>query len=114
MIIVRKHTIIISSNLRGRHAWKQRVMIEATLRFPPVRSECSVLSSQVKNSTGSERASIVNRFLDACITACMNSCGLTCTMQLFSEPAAEYGVGADLHHARHGLIIKSAFLWLED
>ena len=57
---------------------RQRVMMDAFFRLPPVRPKCSVLSSQVKNSTGSLCFSMVNCLALADMTACMNSCGLTC------------------------------------
>lgn len=45
--------------------------------FELLRSECRVLRSHDMNSTGSDRAPILNRFLLDFITAWRNSCGLT-------------------------------------
>jgi len=54
-------------------------MTEAFLRLPPVKSRCREVRNQDQNSTGSPWLSMVNRFWLACITPCMNSCGLTCS-----------------------------------
>mmetsp|Transcript_1432 Transcript_1432/g.3878 ORF Transcript_1432/g.3878 Transcript_1432/m.3878 type:complete len:258 (-) Transcript_1432:715-1488(-) len=62
--------------------WKHCVMMDGFLTLPPVRSACSALSSHEKKSTGSEPESSVKRFLDARMTACMNSCGDTWPLKL--------------------------------
>jgi hypothetical protein len=56
-------------------------MMDCFLIFPPVKSACRALRSHEKKSTGSEVDSRVNRFLEARMTACMNSWGDTCTQE---------------------------------
>ena len=53
-------------------------MTDGLLRLPPVRSMCRELRNQDQKATGSPLLSMVNLFWLACITTCMNSCGLTC------------------------------------
>mmetsp|Transcript_13658 Transcript_13658/g.36939 ORF Transcript_13658/g.36939 Transcript_13658/m.36939 type:complete len:258 (-) Transcript_13658:845-1618(-) len=62
--------------------WKHLVMMDCFLILPPVRSACSALSSHDANSTGSDCVSSVKRFFEARMTACMNSCRLTCPLKL--------------------------------
>jgi hypothetical protein len=57
--------------------WKHRLMTDFPPFFFPLRSWCSVCSSHIRNSPGSDCASTRNRRLLDASTACMNSCGLT-------------------------------------
>lgn len=52
--------------------------MDAFFRLLLVSPRCSVLSSHAKKSFGSLCFSMVKRLSLAAMTACMNSCGLTC------------------------------------
>lgn len=58
--------------------------------FEVLRSACSVFRSHDINSTGSDCAPIRNLFLLAFITACKNSCGLTCRTKRWKIKLLEY------------------------
>lgn len=78
--VIRKqlYQTALGRHVKGRtNTWKHLWMI-LLASFEVLRSMCKVLRSHDINSTGSDCWPILKRFLLAFMTACKNSCGLTC------------------------------------